>query len=104
MLQSSTFAAPSGRGTMRIQDNSTAIAYSGSWIQGNTDKAWSGGTAAIGFTLCHRVIFNFNGTGVSWIGERGPGMGIAHVYLDSAPPCGDASPPPTATVDGYAPT
>jgi Big-like domain-containing protein len=100
-VQSSPSAAPLWRGTIRIQDNSTAIAYSGSWIQGNTSKAWNGGTAAIGFSLCHRLTFVFHGTGVSWIGERGPGIGIARVYLDAAPPCGDPT-PPTATVDGYA--
>jgi hypothetical protein len=44
-----------------------------------------GGTATLTFT----------GTGVSWIGFRGPWAGIAQVYLDGAL---------KATVDTYSPT
>src|SRR6202035_5844843 len=42
-----------------------------------------------------RATLNFNGTGVSWIGWRGPELGIANVYLDDVA---------VASVDAYAPT
>jgi hypothetical protein len=82
----------------RLEDNNPAISYTpaGSWLEGYTGGfGWSGGTAALGFTAGQRATLNFNGTGVSWIGFRGPQTGIAIVYLDGAP---------VATVDAYSPT
>lgn len=82
----------------RVQDSSPSIAYTpaGSWIEGYQDNyEWSGGTAALGVSLGQRATLSFNGTGVSWIGFRGPQTGIANVYLDGAQ---------VATVDPYNPT
>lgn len=71
-------------GTTRLQDTSGGIAYTGTWAQGNTARAWSGGTAAIATLTAFpaQAIVHFEGTGVSWIGFRGPQAGIATVHLD----------------------
>src|SRR3989442_564141 len=83
----------------RVEDTSTSIPSVGSWVQGNTGRAWSGGTAAIANGGPQfdgsptRATMSFNGTGVSWIGFRGPWAGIAKVFLDGTQ---------VATVDCYA--
>ena len=82
----------------RVQDSSPSIIYTpaGSWVEGYDDNyGWSGGTAALGFSQGQRATLSFSGTGVSWIGFRGPQTGIAVVHLDGAP---------VATVDPYNPT
>ena len=85
----------------RVEDSSASIAYSGSWVRGNTSKPWSGGTAALanGGTSAAgeptRATLAFTGSGVKWIGFTGPQTGIAKVYLDGAL---------VATVDAYAAT
>jgi hypothetical protein len=84
--------------TTRIEDSSAAIAYTpdGSWLLGYTDsRPWSGGTTALGFSLGQRATLNFTGTGVSWIGFKGPQTGIATVHLDGAL---------VATIDAYSAT
>src|SRR2546428_631375 len=63
----------------RVQETDPSNTYAGNWIQGNTDRAWSGGTAAEGWAAGTRATFSFSGTSVSWIGYRGPVAGIAHV-------------------------
>jgi hypothetical protein len=67
------------------------------WTQNYTGApgGWSGGSIAFSVEAAARATLSFNGTGVSWIGRRGPGMGIANLYLDGAA---------VATVDAYAPT
>ena len=80
----------------RFEDTSGAITYTypGSWMEGYSGgRAWSGGTAALGFSSGQRATFSFTGTGVRWIGERAPWTAIANVYLDGAL---------AATVDTYA--
>ena len=82
---------------VRIEDTNGSIAYSPSttWMLGYTGGfAWSGGTAALGYVAGQRATFAFNGTGISWIGMRGPQTGIATVQLDGAL---------VATVDAYSP-
>jgi len=72
-------------GTTRIQETDPAITYSGTWAHGNEGvRAWSGGTAAIATLTAYpaQATLSFDGTGVSWIGFRGPQAGIANVYLD----------------------
>ena len=89
--------ANQGETTNRVEDTSASIFYtpSGSWILGYADsRPWSGGTAALGFGAGHATL-SFTGTGVSWIGFRGPQTGIARVHLD-----GNL----VATVDAYSPT
>lgn len=84
---------------VRVEDNSTSIAYTGSWALGNTAKPWSAGTAALatgGPTatgIQTRATLTFSGTAAKWIGFRGPQTGIARVYLDGTL---------VATVDCYA--
>ena len=80
----------------RLEDANGAITYTppNTWILGYTGGyPWSGGTASLGFTAGQRATLNFTGTGVRWIGFRGPQTGIANVYLDGAL---------VATVDAYA--
>ena len=91
-----TVTVANGAGSnVRIEDGNTAIAYHGSWNVGNTARPWSGGTAAVGFGLGQDAVVSFRGTGITWIGFRGPWTGIANVYIDGAF---------VATVDGYATT
>ena len=84
----------------RVEDTSSAIVYTGPWIQGNTSKPWSGGTAALGAGGPSatgdptRGTLSFTGTAVQWIGFRGPQTGIAKVFLDGVL---------AATIDTYAP-
>jgi len=58
------------------------IVYTDDWIQGHTERAWSGGTAALSSSAGSHATLLFTGTGVSWIGFRGPQAGIARVSLD----------------------
>jgi hypothetical protein len=89
------------------------ITYTGKWHQTEVQRNWSGGTAAVSpwgpnssddaptpaLLPAASVTLNFSGTGVSWIGARGPQTGIAEVFLSE---CGQ----PfrfLGTVDTYAP-
>jgi hypothetical protein len=58
------------------------------------DRAWSGVTAAVSTQALARITFSFTGTGVSWIGFKGPQAGRARVFLDGSR---------VATIDAYAP-
>jgi Bacterial Ig domain len=79
----------------RLEETLSAVTYTGTWEQGNTERAWSGGTAAVSSEASARATLTFTGTGVSWIGYRGPGGGIARIVLDGRP---------VATVDSFATT
>jgi hypothetical protein len=68
----------------RHQDTDPAIAYGPGWIQGNRDKAYSEGATAESNTVGSQATITFTGTGISWIGARGPQCGIARVFLDGA--------------------
>ena len=68
----------------RHQDTDPAIAYGSGWIQGNRDKAYSEGATAESNTLGSQATITFTGTGISWIGARGPQCGIARIFLDGA--------------------
>lgn len=79
----------------RVEETGTGVTYEAdTWIWGNRQRMWSGDTAALAFATGQGVTLIFKGTGVSWIGFRGPQTGIANVYLD-----GDL----VAIVDAYAP-
>src|SRR5947199_88191 len=56
--------------------------YTGDWFQSHTERPWSGGTAALSSSAGSHATLLFTGTGVSWIGLRGPQTGIARVSLD----------------------
>src|SRR5204863_9562353 len=68
----------------RVEETASSVSYTAGWTPGDTQHAWSGGTAATTTTAGTRATFTFVGTSVSWIGLRGPGTGIAWVYLDGA--------------------
>jgi hypothetical protein len=68
----------------RVENTSTSVSYSGDWELGNTDRFWSGGTAAVSTAALARATLAFTGTRVSWTGFRGPQAGIARVFLDGA--------------------
>jgi len=69
---------------IQIQGTDSSIAYGSGWIQDNRDKAYSQGSSAESMTVGAQATFTFTGTGVSWIGARGPQTGIARVFLDGA--------------------
>ena len=73
----------------RVEDRDHAVAYTGTWVHDNMDRAWSGtsasagaGTAARSATSGARAELAFEGTGVRLIGFRGPSEGIADVSVD----------------------
>ena len=68
----------------RHQETDPAIAYGFGWIQGNRDKAYSEGATAETNTRGAQATITFTGTGISWIGARGPQCGIARIFLDGA--------------------
>jgi YD repeat-containing protein len=86
----------------RIEETDPSVTYSGVWTAQDTIRAYSGtsfqtggGMAARSETAGARAQFAFTGTSVSWIGVRGPWVGIADVFLDGAL---------AARVDLYSPT
>jgi hypothetical protein len=79
-VTSSSSPAPT-TGT-RLEQTDPRVAYSAGWIDGNTARAWSGGTAALSTTAGAQASLGFTGRSVSWIGFRGPQAGIARVSLD----------------------
>jgi hypothetical protein len=66
----------------RFEETDPSVTYSGTWTQGNLNRAWSLGTAATSSEAGSRATFTFIGTSVSWIGCRKSSTGIANVYLD----------------------
>jgi hypothetical protein len=73
----------------RIEENDAPVVYSGTWTFNDTGRNWSdtslttgAGTASSSATAGARADLPFAGTGVTWIGLRGPWLGIAAVYLD----------------------
>jgi hypothetical protein len=72
---------PPGTGE-RIEETDPSVTFSGDWAQGNADREWSGGTAAVSTTGGARATLAFTGSSVTWIGFRGPQTGIARVFLD----------------------
>jgi hypothetical protein len=68
----------------RHQEADPGVAYGTDWIQGNRDKAYSEGATAETNTVGAQATITFTGTGISWIGARGPQTGIARVFLDGA--------------------
>jgi hypothetical protein len=69
----------------RLQETDPDVSFSaGNWSQGDTSRQWSAGIAALSSTTGASATFTFNGTGISWIGAKGPQTGIARVTLDGA--------------------
>ncbi len=68
----------------RHQDTDPAIAYGPDWIQDNRDKADSEGASAESHIVGAQATITFTGTGIRWIGARGPQCGIARIFVDGA--------------------
>lgn len=83
-----------GTGPRRIEESDPSVTYAGTWIaQFRSDL--SGGSVVESSDANGTATLTFTGTGVKWIGFKGPWAGIAEVYLDGTL---------AATVDTYAPT
>src|SRR5258707_25345 len=75
----------------RVEQNDPAVTYSGTWYT-NTSPSNSGSLAALATDQDSIAALTFNGTGITWIGVKDPGAGMAWVNLDGT----------TAVIDTYA--
>jgi predicted carbohydrate-binding protein with CBM5 and CBM33 domain len=66
----------------RIDQTAPSITYTAGWVQDESSRPWSGGSARYSTAAGAQATFTFTGTSVSWIGARGPPTGIARVLLD----------------------
>lgn len=66
---------------MRYEESSQAIYYHGNWSIRPEDRA-SARHIAADCVVGGRATFLFTGTGVRWVGARGPALGIASLRLD----------------------
>lgn len=80
-LCSSVLASAPPPGYTRVEQDDSAVLYTGSW-QTDTNPAYSGGSAVFSTEIGDDVEFDFTGTAVRWIGFRGPNTGEAQVSLD----------------------
>jgi hypothetical protein len=55
--------------------------FSGEWER-ELDSKFSGPSQAVAEAPGARTSLRFLGSSVAWLGERGPGGGIAHIYID----------------------
>ena len=83
-----------GGSTTRLEETDPSVSYAGTWFSQTRDDL-SGGTVVESSDPNGTATLTFGGTGVSWIGFKGPWAGIAQVYLDGTL---------KGTVDTYAPT
>jgi mannan endo-1,4-beta-mannosidase len=75
-------ASWSGSYETRVFQESTVLArYTGTWNR-QKNSQFMGSYAAISTQADAIVDFTFTGSGVSWIGPKGPNQGRARVYLD----------------------
>src|SRR6187431_2825644 len=70
---------------MRVEETSTAMVFSGSWVTSDSSWGWSGGDAVQSNVAGATASVTFSGTSVRWLGSRGRGMGIALVSVDGGP-------------------
>jgi Big-like domain-containing protein len=66
----------------RFEERDASVTYTGDWVHGNVNRAWSMGSASESLSPGARATFNFTGTSVSWIGLRQYTTGIARVFVD----------------------
>ncbi len=84
--------AGGGTTATRVEETDPSVLYTGSWTsQSRSDL--SGGAVVESSQTGATASLTFNGTGVSWIGFKGPWAGIGEVYIDGTL---------KATVDTYA--
>jgi hypothetical protein len=72
--------------TSRLQDTDPEIAYGAGWSAGNPTRPFSGGTATLSAIAGAQATLSFTGTSITWIGAKGPALGIANVSIDGAAP------------------
>jgi glucose/arabinose dehydrogenase len=65
----------------RVQQNSSAVTYSGMW-NANNGGFNSGGSAVLSIDAGARATFAFTGAAAKWIGYRDLYSGIAKIYVD----------------------
>src|SRR5256885_78558 len=74
----------------RLQETDPSIAYSAGsfvapdWMPFDSSRAWSAGLATLSTVTGAKATITFDGTGIRWIGARGPQCGIARISLDGA--------------------
>jgi len=66
----------------RLQETDPDVSYTSIWSQGDTSRNWSAGVAALTTIAGAQASLTFTGTGITWIGGKGPQTGIANVFLD----------------------
>jgi hypothetical protein len=77
----STPTPPLTSSSLRVEDRSSTVAYSGLWHP-NTYSVHSQRTAKLSMTAGARATLTFTGTSASWIAYRDAWSGIARVYVD----------------------
>lgn len=64
-----------------VADGASAVAYAGTW-KSASDKTATGGRLHQSHARNAKATFTFKGRDVAWVAKRGPGFGVASVYLD----------------------
>ncbi|PKQ17089.1 MAG: hypothetical protein CVT67_01220 [Actinobacteria bacterium HGW-Actinobacteria-7] len=67
--------------TTRFQNSDAKLAWSGYWVTQSRSEL-SGGTLSYSAISRSTAKASFSGTGIAWIGTRGPKFGKAAVYVD----------------------
>jgi hypothetical protein len=80
---SSSEPPPPPHTVTRIEEDNTAVVYTGTWYSVARPDV-SGGTVVKADLAGETATLSFNGTGVSWIGFKGPVTGFARVYIDGS--------------------
>jgi hypothetical protein len=83
-LDAVDIAGPAAPPTTRLQDDNSALSYTGSWTQGKTTLA-SGGSLEL-LNSAGTVYLTFTGTRVSWISPKAATYGQASVSVDEGTP------------------
>jgi hypothetical protein len=65
------------------EETNPAITYSGSWTRSYLTGA-SGGYVKYATSSYASATFSFTGKSVTWWGSKGPGYGVAYVYVDGS--------------------
>ncbi len=67
------------------EESDAAVTLSAGWTPSSARWGWSGGAAMESTVAGATATFTFTGTSVTWIGSRGPFLGIALVKVDAGP-------------------
>ncbi len=77
--------APQPSDAKRVEENTSAVTFSGPWTRADASLGWSGGSAMQSSTAGATASITFTGTSIRWIGSRGRAKGIATVSVDGGP-------------------